>query len=58
MASDIVLPGQLIVLPRGPVPQLGMGTYFRDSEVRASLVGAPHYEGSVGFIPFPIYMTP
>lgn len=48
MVSDIVLPGQPIVPPRGPVPQLGLGVYSRDSEVRASLVGVPRYEGSVG----------
>lgn len=49
MASDLMLPGQPITLPRGPVPQLGGGTYSRDGEVRASLVGVPRYEGSVGF---------
>ncbi|KAF9069162.1 hypothetical protein BDP27DRAFT_1326103 [Rhodocollybia butyracea] len=46
MASDFVLPGQPIPLPRGPVPQLGRGTYEKDSLVRASLVGVPHFEGS------------
>ncbi|OJT03061.1 hypothetical protein TRAPUB_6404 [Trametes pubescens] len=42
MSSDTVLPGQPIPLPRGPVPQLGGGTYTRDGTVRASLVGVPH----------------
>ncbi|KAG6842561.1 hypothetical protein C0991_000087 [Blastosporella zonata] len=40
------LPGQPIPLSRGPVPQLGPGTYYRDDTVRASLVGIPHTEGS------------
>lgn len=48
MASDLTLPGQPIPLPRGPVPQLGSGIYSRDGQVRASLVGVPRYEGSVG----------
>lgn len=48
MASDITLPGQPISLPRGPIPQLGSGIYSRDGQVRASLVGVPCYEGSVG----------
>lgn len=47
MSSDLVLPGQPIPLPRGPVPQLGNGIYSRDGLVRASLVGVPSYEGSV-----------
>lgn len=47
MSSDLVLPGQPILLPRGPVPQLGNGIYSRDGFVRASLVGVPSYEGSV-----------
>ncbi|KAF8078501.1 hypothetical protein FPV67DRAFT_1465460 [Lyophyllum atratum] len=46
MASDLVLPGQPISLPRGPIPQLGAGTYTRDNQVRASLVGIPQTEGS------------
>lgn len=50
MASELVLPGQPITLPRGPVPQLGTGTYIRDAQVRASLVGVPRHEGSVGYI--------
>ncbi|KAI9058848.1 hypothetical protein FKP32DRAFT_1231212 [Trametes sanguinea] len=45
MSSDIVLPGQPIPLPRGPVPQLGGGIYSRDGTVRASLVGVPQYSG-------------
>lgn len=48
MASDFLLPGQPVPLPRGPIPQLGNGIYSRDGQVRASLVGVPHYEGSVG----------
>lgn len=48
MVSELSLPGQPILLPRGPVPQLGSGVYSRDGQVRASLVGAPRYEGSVG----------
>ncbi|KAH9837087.1 uncharacterized protein C8Q71DRAFT_756760 [Rhodofomes roseus] len=46
MSSDLVLPGQPIPLPRGPVPQLGSGIYSRDGNIRASLVGIPGYEGS------------
>ncbi|KAI0778521.1 hypothetical protein BD413DRAFT_509855 [Trametes elegans] len=46
MSSDIVLPGQPIPLPRGPLPQLGRGVYSRDGTVRASLVGVPHHSGS------------
>ncbi|KAF9460777.1 hypothetical protein BDZ94DRAFT_1222351 [Collybia nuda] len=48
---DIVLPGQPIVLPRGPIPKLGQGIYSRDSEIRASLIGSPHHEGSILAIP-------
>ncbi|KAI0734561.1 hypothetical protein C8Q72DRAFT_873074 [Fomitopsis betulina] len=51
MSSDLVLPGQPIPLPRGPVPQLGNGIYSRDGLVRASLVGVPSYEGSTLSIP-------
>lgn len=50
MASDTVLPGQPIVIPRGPVPQLGSGTYLRDGQVRASLMGVPRHQGSVGLL--------
>ncbi|KAI0963823.1 hypothetical protein AcW1_000792 [Taiwanofungus camphoratus] len=46
MSSDLVLPGQPIPLPRGPVPQLGSGIYIKDGHVRASLAGVPQYEGS------------
>lgn len=53
MASNFVLPGQPIPVPRGaPVPQLGSGIYARDSELRASLVGIPHQEGPVRAIFF------
>jgi exosome complex component CSL4 len=47
MASDLLLPGQPIPLLRGPIPQLGNGTYTRDGQVRATLVGVPYYEGPV-----------
>ncbi|CCL98977.1 uncharacterized protein FIBRA_00985 [Fibroporia radiculosa] len=46
MSSDLVLPGQPVPLPRGPIPQLGGGLYSRDNAPRASLVGVPRYEGS------------
>ncbi|EIN14175.1 hypothetical protein PUNSTDRAFT_117746 [Punctularia strigosozonata HHB-11173 SS5] len=46
MASEIVLPGQPLALPRGPVPQLGTGIYLRGGQVRASLIGEPRYQGS------------
>ena len=48
MSSDVVLPGQPIPLPRGPIPQIGSGIYSRDGGVRASLIGVPSYSGSVG----------
>ena len=48
MSSDVVLPGQPIPLPRGPIPQIGSGIYSRDGVVRASLIGVPSYSGSVG----------
>jgi hypothetical protein len=51
MSSEFMLPGQPIPLLRGPVPQLGNGTYIRDGQVRASLVGVPRYEGSVCVLP-------
>lgn len=48
MSSSAVLPGQPIPLPaRGPAPQLGTGVYERDGQVRASLLGVPHMDGSV-----------
>ncbi|THH20836.1 hypothetical protein EW146_g594 [Bondarzewia mesenterica] len=46
MASDCLLPGQPIRLPRGPLPQLGGGIYSKDGHVRASLVGIPHHDAS------------
>ncbi len=46
--SDCVLPGQPIPLPKGPVPRLGRGIYTKDGQVRAGLIGSPHYDGSVG----------
>ncbi|PFH54586.1 hypothetical protein AMATHDRAFT_37901 [Amanita thiersii Skay4041] len=47
MADDILLPGQLIPLPRGPAPRLGSGTFSRDAQPRATLVGVPRYDGPV-----------
>ncbi|KAL0579114.1 NADH:ubiquinone oxidoreductase [Marasmius crinis-equi] len=44
--SDTLLPGQPIPIPKGPTPKLGSGTYIKDSQVRASLVGIPSNEGS------------
>lgn len=44
---SFVLPGQPIVLPKGPAPQLGQGTYVRDGQLRASLMGVPKFEGGV-----------
>jgi exosome complex component CSL4 len=46
--SNIVLPGQPIPLPRGPIPQVGAGIYTRDAQMRASVVGVPKMDGSVG----------
>ncbi|KAH0590592.1 Exosome complex component csl4 [Termitomyces sp. J132] len=45
MASELVLPGQPVSLPR-PAPQLGPGLYSRDALVRASLVGIPRNHAS------------
>lgn len=48
MSVGTVLPGQPISLPaRGPAPQLGTGVYERDGQIRASLLGSPHFDGSV-----------
>lgn len=44
---DIVLPGQPIPLPRGPIPRSGSGIYIRDAQLRASLVGVPRMDGAV-----------
>ncbi|KAI0318471.1 hypothetical protein OF83DRAFT_1163425 [Amylostereum chailletii] len=46
MASDYVLPGQPVPIPRGPAPQLGSGFYAKNGQIRASLMGIPRYEGS------------
>jgi hypothetical protein len=51
MASDLSLPGQPIPIPRGPAPVVGSGIYSREGQVRASVVGVPRYEGSVGVLP-------
>lgn len=48
---DTVLPGQPIPVQRGPAPQLGTGVYTRDGQLRASIVGVPQYQGSVGPLP-------
>lgn len=48
MSFDVVLPGQPVPVPRGPIPQIGGGIYSRDGFVRASLIGVPSYSGSVG----------
>jgi len=42
-----LLPGQLIPIPRGPVLQLGPGTYSRDDQIRSSIMGVPHFQASV-----------
>ena len=48
MPVGTVLPGQPISLPaRGPAPKLGTGVYERDGQIRASLLGSPHFDGSV-----------
>ncbi|KAH9944093.1 uncharacterized protein BXZ73DRAFT_39113 [Epithele typhae] len=46
MSSDIVLPGQPVPVPRGPIPRPGTGIYTRDGVIRASLVGVPQHSGS------------
>ncbi|KAI0348445.1 hypothetical protein BDW22DRAFT_1350659, partial [Trametopsis cervina] len=51
MSSSTLLPGQPIAIPRGPAPQLGSGTYTRDGQVRASVVGVPQFQGSTLSIP-------
>ena len=49
ISDTLLLPGQSIPLPaRGPAPQLGPGIYERNGQLRASLLGIPHFEGSVG----------
>lgn len=47
MSTSTLLPGQPIPVPRGPAPQLGGGTYQRDGQIRASVVGVPQFQGSV-----------
>lgn len=48
MSTSTLLPGQPVKIPKGPAPQLGSGTYSRDGQIRASVVGAPQFQGSVG----------
>jgi exosome complex component CSL4 len=50
MAFSLMLPGQPVQLPVGPVPKLGGGIYSLDGQVRASLLGVPSYKGSVGSV--------
>jgi exosome complex component CSL4 len=57
MDSGLMLPGQPVPLPRGPAPQLGDGVYMRDGQLRASLVGVPRYEGSVGRVPHRLWCS-
>lgn len=48
ISDTLLLPGQPIPLPsRAPAPQLGPGIYERNGQLRASLLGIPHFEGSV-----------
>jgi hypothetical protein len=48
ISDTLLLPGQPIPLPaRAPAPQLGHGIYERNGQLRASLLGIPHFEGSV-----------
>ncbi|KAI0094641.1 hypothetical protein BDY19DRAFT_913839 [Irpex rosettiformis] len=46
MSFSTLLPGQPIPVSRGPAPQLGGGTYQRDGQIRASVVGIPQFQGS------------
>ncbi|KAG2023361.1 exoribonuclease [Coprinopsis cinerea AmutBmut pab1-1] len=48
--QQVLLPGQQISV-RAPAPQLGTGTYSRDAQIRASLLGAPKLQGSTLTIP-------
>jgi hypothetical protein len=52
MPSDCLIPGQPVPLPRGPALQLGSGVYTRNGETRASLLGTPLRQGSVGLFYF------
>ena len=47
--SDLLLPGQPVALPPGPLPQVGDGLYTREGLVRASVVGTPERDGPVRF---------
>ena len=48
ISDKLLLPGQPIPLPaHAPAPQLGPGIYERNGQLRASLLGIPHFEGSV-----------
>ncbi|KAF9452659.1 hypothetical protein P691DRAFT_803780 [Macrolepiota fuliginosa MF-IS2] len=48
---SLLLPGQPIPIPRGPAPQLGVGTYSRDNQVRSSILGIPKFEGTTLSVP-------
>ena len=52
MPSDCLVPGQPVPLPRGPTLELGSGVYTRNGETRASLLGIPLQQGSVGLSSF------
>ncbi|TFK41041.1 hypothetical protein BDQ12DRAFT_678785 [Crucibulum laeve] len=50
--ASLLLPGQPIHIPaRAPAPQLGPGTYSRDAQIRASVLGVPRFQGSTLTIP-------
>lgn len=46
-SSDLLLPGQPMALPRGPLPKVGEGLYERSGQIRASVVGVPQRDGPV-----------
>ncbi|KAG8960822.1 exosome 3'-_5 exonuclease subunit ski4 (Csl4) [Tulasnella sp. 419] len=43
--NSILIPGQPLVLPKGPTPKFGSGIYLKDGKARASLIGVPKNEG-------------
>lgn len=57
MASDCLLPGQPVPLPKGPAPLLGSGIYSKDGLARASVVGVPHYDASVCYLSLPPFLS-
>ncbi|KLO20238.1 hypothetical protein SCHPADRAFT_864176 [Schizopora paradoxa] len=44
-SSDLLLPGQPMALPRGPLPKVSEGLYERNGQIRASVVGTPQRDG-------------